>query len=467
MSERLLIIGDALLDRDVEGRSERLSPDAGVPVVEESDARARPGGAGLAALLAAGSGIEVTLATALAPDPAGGELSRALMAAGVDLIDLGLRGSTPEKIRVLDRGRPLLRLDRGGGEPADGADGSIALDAAAREASGILVSDYGNGVAALPAVRATVAARGAETPLVWDPHPRGPAPIAGTDLATPNRAEATSRCGRAPESGLADGVGPAAELRSRWDVGAVAVTCGGDGVILADRSGSMVFGAEHVDGDPCGAGDRFAVEAAWVLACGGAPDIAVSIAAATATAFVAAGGAHGIDPPGPDPLRAADEQGLGAAPRSIAPALRRAEEVRRAGGTVVATGGCFDLLHAGHLQTLRAARALGDCLVVLLNGDRSVRRLKGEGRPVVGELERAELLAALDCVDEVAIFDEETPIEALSVLRPDVWVKGGDYGLGQMPESEALASWGARVALLPFLAGKSTTRMIEKVGQHG
>jgi rfaE bifunctional protein nucleotidyltransferase chain/domain len=467
VSERLLIVGDALLDRDVEGRSERLCPDAPVPVVDQCRERTRPGGAGLAALLAATSGIEVSLATALADDPPGRELARALLAAGVDLIDLGLDGPTPEKIRVLDLGRPLLRLDRGGGGTAVDPAGSAALAAAVRESAAILVSDYGNGVAALPGVREALAQRGG-TPLVWDPHPRGPEPIPGTDLATPNRDEAASRTGRRPEPGLAGTIDLATELARRWDAAAVAVTCGGDGVILAIDGETLVFGGEAVDGDPCGAGDRFAVEAAWCLACGGDPDLAVSIAAATATSFVAAGGARGIEPPSaPDPLRAAREEGVGAAPLSIAPALRRAEETRRAGGTVVATGGCFDLLHAGHLQTLRAARALGDCLVVLLNGDRSVARLKGPGRPMVGQLERAELLAALDCVDAVAIFDEETPIAALSALRPDVWAKGGDYELERLPEYEAISGWGGQVALLPFLAGKSTTRLIEKVGQHG
>jgi D-beta-D-heptose 7-phosphate kinase / D-beta-D-heptose 1-phosphate adenosyltransferase len=463
MSERLLIIGDALLDRDVEGRSDRLCPEAPVPVVDQGETHSRPGGAGLAAMLAAESRIEVTLLTALGSDPAGRELARALSAAGVDLIDLGLHGPTPEKIRVLDRGRPVVRLDRGGGRPLTDQTGPAALPAAIREAAAIFVSDHGRGVASLPGVRAALATRPANTPLVWDPHPCGPEPIAGVDLATPSRTEAAGYCAVPPGEGPHGAAGAALELRRRWDALAVVVTCGAEGVALASAEETVALAGTAVAGDPYGAGERFAVEAAWALARGGDARLAVSIAAGAATAFVAAGGAHGMLPPDVrDPLRHADLSGIGEAPLSIEPALRRAAVVRRAGGTVVATSGCFDLLHAGHLQTLRAARRLGDCLIVLLHGNGAARRLKGPGRPLVDELERAELLAALDCVDEVVIFDEETAIEPLNLLRPDVWVRGGDPTVTELAEREALAAWGGHITLLPILPGKSTARLIAK-----
>ncbi len=136
--------------------------------------------------------------------------------------------------------------------------------------------------------------------------------------------------------------------------------------------------------------------------------------------------------------------------------------VRSRGGTVVATGGCFDLLHAGHVATLRAARRLGDCLVVCLNSDTSVRALKGPDRPVNTERDRAELLAALDCVDAVVVFDEPTPEAVLSRLRPDVWVKGGDYADGGpgLPEADLVAGWGGQTVVVPYLAGRSTTSIL-------
>jgi len=138
--------------------------------------------------------------------------------------------------------------------------------------------------------------------------------------------------------------------------------------------------------------------------------------------------------------------------------------VRAGGGTVVATGGCFDLLHVGHLGLLRGARELGDCLVVLMNSDASVRRLKGPGRPLTPQAERAELVEALEFVDGVVVFDEDTPAEALERLRPDVWVKGGDYEAADLPEARVLEKWGGRVELLPYREGRSTTRMVEEIG---
>jgi rfaE bifunctional protein nucleotidyltransferase chain/domain len=137
-------------------------------------------------------------------------------------------------------------------------------------------------------------------------------------------------------------------------------------------------------------------------------------------------------------------------------------EVRVRGGTVVATGGCFDILHAGHVSCLEAARRMGDALVVLINSDASVRRLKGPGRPVMSVAERARVLLALSCVDAVEVFDEDDPRAALDRLRPDVWVKGGDYSGRAIPEAELVEGWGGRVALVPYLDGHSTTSILRR-----
>ena len=128
---------------------------------------------------------------------------------------------------------------------------------------------------------------------------------------------------------------------------------------------------------------------------------------------------------------------------------------------MVATGGCFDLLHAGHARTLSAARALGDCLIVCLNSDDSVRRLKGPDRPLVAEQDRAAVLEALACVDAVAVFGEDDPRAILRELRPHVWAKGGDYAVAELPEAETLAEWGGLAVVVPYVAGRSTTRLIE------
>ncbi len=199
--------------------------------------------------------------------------------------------------------------------------------------------------------------------------------------------------------------------------------------------------------DPCGAGDCFAATAAGRLAAGALPSEAVRAAVAAASAFVAAGGAAGLAP-------ARDEPADG-------DAMALAARVREQGGTVVATGGCFDLLHAGHVGTLAAARALGDCLIVCLNSDASVARLKGPDRPLVPERDRAAVLAALRCVDAVVVFDEDDPRAVLRELRPHVWAKGGDYAVSELPEAETLAEWGGRAVLVPYVPGRSTTRLIE------
>jgi D-beta-D-heptose 7-phosphate kinase/D-beta-D-heptose 1-phosphate adenosyltransferase len=210
------------------------------------------------------------------------------------------------------------------------------------------------------------------------------------------------------------------------------------------------------DGDTCGAGDRFAATAALALASGALVSEAVQEAVAAATAYVANGGVTTALAPEPPKKQEAPER-IGAAE-----AGRLLAEVRARGGTVVATGGCFDLLHIGHLATLQAARKLGDCLIVCLNSDDSVRRLKGPDRPLTNEIDRGRLLAALDCVDAVVVFDEPTPESVLSWLRPDVWVKGGDYADGgpELPEAELVKRWGGQTVIVPYLDGRSTTRTI-------
>jgi rfaE bifunctional protein nucleotidyltransferase chain/domain len=149
------------------------------------------------------------------------------------------------------------------------------------------------------------------------------------------------------------------------------------------------------------------------------------------------------------------------AAESHADSKRSMAAVRARGGTVVATGGCFDILHTGHARTLRAARQLGDFLVVCLNSDASVRRLKGPARPVNNERDRAEMLRSLHCVDAVVVFDGDTPCEVLRELRPDVWVKGGDYSAETLPESRVVQEWGGQSVVVPYHAGRSTTRLVD------
>lgn len=442
----LVVVGDALLDRDLTGRAERLAPDAPVPVVDDCGETTRPGGAALGAYLAARDGREVTLITGMGDDPASRELRR-LLEPWVTLIPLPLTGPLPEKTRILAADRPVARLDRGDGRARAATDRARE---AVLTAPAVLVADYGRGTA--DRLRDVLAVR---PPLVWDPHPRGGPPVPGTRLVTPAESEAHALAPgeRATRRDLRAAAHSAAALIGHWRAAAVAVTLGARGALLSYGEHPLLVPARTAHhGDSCGAGDRFAATAAGLLADGALVGEAVEAAVAAATAFVGAGGAGALPRADAALLPPADgEDPLGLAAR-----------IRAAHGTVVAAGGCFDLLHAGHVGLLQAARGLGDCLVVCVNSDTSVRRRKGAGRPVNPLADRVRVLHALACVDAVAVFDEDTPERLLTDLRPDVWVKGGDYAAADLPEASLLDAWGGQAVLLPYLDGRSSTRILAR-----
>jgi D-beta-D-heptose 7-phosphate kinase / D-beta-D-heptose 1-phosphate adenosyltransferase len=469
----LVVIGDALLDLDLEGVAERLAPDSPVPVLDGLVERPRPGGAALAAAMAAGDGHEVVLVTALGDDDAGARVERLLP--GVEVRRLPYDGPTPVKQRVRAGGQSLLRLDSGTrrgtvrGVPDDLVD-------VLHGAGAVLVADYGRGVTALAALRDLLTGLPRRVPVVWDPHPKGAAPVPGVRLVTPNRSEAALFAERLglPGSGartmLAEVGAHAVGLVERWGAQAVAVTLGPGGALLSYGAGApVVTPAPEVHCvDPCGAGDRFAVSAALALGAGRVTVEAVHEAVQDAAGYVAAGGPASLT----TSSAAAEAARPASAPGRPArqPVDQRVDEViaavSRRGGTVVATGGCFDLLHAGHVATLRAARRLGDCLVVCLNSDDSVRRLKGPSRPLVPAADRVRVLEALECVDAVVVFDEDTPTEVLRRLRPHVWAKGGDYAGATFPEAAVLQEWGGQAVVLPYLQGRSTTRLLDTAARR-
>lgn len=449
----ITVVGDCLLDEDIDGTITRLCPDAPAPVLDVATRRTRAGGAGLAARLLRDDGHDVVLVTALARDPAGARLESELR--GIRVAAGRLPGPTPVKTRVRSGDHTVCRVDDGGSELAQPQAVGPMISAIDR-ATALLVSDYGRGVTAHPAIRAALERRAAAgVPLVWDPHPRGPVPVPGTRLATPNLREAMLATGA--ESNDDDG-DPAAAAGRALLAGtgseAVLVTRGADGALLVVDydAPQRIEVAAVATTDPCGAGDRLAASAIVALAAGASLAEASRLAVAAAAAFLRGGGVTSL----------ADASALVPAPRAVEhDAVRLAQGVRARGGTVVAAGGCFDLLHAGHVRTLETARAMGDCLIVCMNADESVRRLKGPDRPIVNERDRAELLRALVCVDAVLVFAEDTPERALDALRPDVWVKGGDYTVESLPESRQLAEWGGRAVTLPFQLGRSTTRLAQ------
>jgi D-beta-D-heptose 7-phosphate kinase / D-beta-D-heptose 1-phosphate adenosyltransferase len=455
---RLVVVGDALLDVDLVGNAGRLSPDAPVPVLDDLEERPRPGGAALAAVMAARKGHEVVLVTALGEDDAGHQVERLVRDAGVHVVRLPFDGATPEKKRVRAGGQSLLRLDSGG-TPGRVGSPPEELAAVIRRADSVLVADYGRGVTGAAGVRRLIGDLPPRTPVVWDPHPRGATPLPGARLVTPNLAEATlfaerHGCAGPGELHGFNAIGRrAAGLQRVWQAQAVAVTLGQRGALLSYGEGApVVTPAPSVQCvDPCGAGDMFSATAALRLAGGAITTEAVQEAVWSAAEYVAAGGPTSVLPA---------EEAVGEPTGEVVDAAELVRRVAGSGGVVVATGGCFDLLHAGHVATLRDARKLGDCLVVCLNSDASVRRLKGPSRPVVPAADRARVLQALEYVDAVVEFDEDTPVEVLRRIRPDVWAKGGDYAGADVPESRVLEEWGGQAVVLPYLKGRSTTELV-------
>jgi rfaE bifunctional protein nucleotidyltransferase chain/domain/rfaE bifunctional protein kinase chain/domain len=448
-AEPLVIVGDCMLDVDVEGTATRLSPEAPVPVVDAQRVWHRPGGAGLAAVLAARGEPDVVLVTAIAADDDGRRLAELLGRAGVRVVPLPMNGTTVCKTRIRAVGQSMLRLDHGDGTASDG-EIPAPVAAVLERARAVLVADYGRGVAAHPAVRGLLTERAARVPVVWDPHPRGAPPVPGCRLVTPNEAEAQGRS--------------AEMLRELWEAGAVCVTLGSRGAMVAtDSDGTVQVSvptaamAGSSRSDTCGAGDRFAVAATLALADGHTVVRAVTAAVEAASRFVAAGGAVGVS----SPAETGGYRGAaGEATAIIGDVVEVRDRLRGRGGRLVATGGCFDLLHTGHIRLLHQARQLGDALVVLVNSDSSVRALKGPDRPVMADVDRARVLAALACVDAVVIFDETSPEHQLERLRPDVWVKGGDYTEADLPEAAVVRRHGGEVVLLPTVAGYSSSNLI-------
>jgi D-beta-D-heptose 7-phosphate kinase/D-beta-D-heptose 1-phosphate adenosyltransferase len=457
---RIVVVGDVILDVDLSGEATRLSPDAPVPVVDVSSVRRRAGGAGLVARMLAEDGWPVTLVTVLADDDAGRHVEAAL--AGVRLV-AGPSGSpTPVKTRVRAGSQAVVRFDESCGLP-QAPDVTPAMLRAVAKASAIIVADYGRGLAANPQLRELLERLTDDVPVIWDPHPSGARPVPGVAVVTPNLSEAHQAAGIQGSGpfgpAAADGAGAVAGiLLEEWRSRAVLVTTGERGAMLLlerDRTARPIPAPKVEAADPCGAGDRLAASVAVHLLEGRDLEDAAVLAVHEAADFLAAGGVASLP----------DRHGPGKVRHRPTEPLLLVRGVRENGGKVVATGGCFDLLHAGHVKSLMAARELGDCLIVCLNSDASVRRLKGDQRPIMIQQDRMELLLALECVDAVMVFDEDTPEAALDRLRPDIWVKGGDYKGERLPEADLVEGWGGRCVTVPNHPARSSTILADALAR--
>jgi len=464
----VLVIGDAMLDRYVYGRVSRVSPEAPVSILTEERELAMPGGAGNVVRNLTALGAAAAFISVVGDDQAGSDLTGLI--GGQPNVEpwLLVEGgrTTTVKTRYLANGQQLLRADR---EQVTSiaphlAERVLRIARDAMAATSITVlSDYRKGVLSGGlAARLIAAAHQAGRRVIVDPKGADYAIYAGADVITPNRGE-LAEATHMPVETEAEIVAAAQALRERHGFGTVLVTRAQDGMTLVDAAEVHHFPAEAAEVyDVSGAGDTVLATLAAGLAAHLPMAIAVrlaNIAAGIVVGKVGTAVAHEADL-----LEAISPRG--GALRKIVTRQAAAEQIERwrhRGWRTGFTNGCFDLLHPGHVHLLEQARAACDRLVVGLNSDASVRRLKGLARPVQPEAARAAVLASLASVDLVCIFEEDTPEALLTELRPDVLVKGADYALDEVVGADLVRRWGGRVMLAELVPGHSTTATVERI----
>jgi D-beta-D-heptose 7-phosphate kinase / D-beta-D-heptose 1-phosphate adenosyltransferase len=464
--KRVWVVGDLMLDEYVIGAVDRISPEAPVPVVRVRDTECRLGGAANVARQIAVLGAQVSLAGTVGADAAGEELLRLCAAAQIDtraVIKVPARRTT-RKLRVLGHAQQLVRLDWEDSEPcsAQTTVRMVSKLAEGEQADAIILSDYAKGVLS-PATLAGVMSLRGNRPVVVDPKHRDFARYRGATVITPNLRELEAAAGQALD--VNDTVAIAASARSLAEAAgleAMLVTLGERGMLLVPVAGPEVAvpAVKRAVYDVTGAGDTAIAVLSLSLAAQAPLLAAVQIANAAAGVSVGQVGAVAVDVAGIRDALATRPDGKILLRDAVA---ARAASWRMAGKRIVLTNGCFDLLHAGHLSLLNQAARLGDVLVLAINSDASVKRLKGPERPLVSQSDRAALLAALEFVDAVTIFDEDTPLQVLRSVRPDVLVKGADYQLTEVVGRELVESSGGRVALVPLVPEKSTSALVERI----
>ena len=459
----ILVIGDVMLDRFVDGKVNRLSPEAPVPVLELAQESVMPGGAANVACNLAGLGCDVRLLSVSGNDPAGRKLAQLL---GTNLsVDfhqiIDTDRPTTTKTRFRADGQQVLRVDEEVTSPVGHTTAEQLLTTfrdAVQSVELVVLSDYAKGAVAPDIVRQVIdIARKAGKPVVTDPKLADFSIYAGSNMLTPNLGELQNAAGLTSES-LEDVAEAAATLARQHDIKSILVTLSARGMLLVNEDGSWTHDpAKTLEVfDVSGAGDTVIAMIGAALAGGMADAEAVRLANIAAGVVVAKSGTAAACP--------GEIIAMGGA---ILPRLEQhhiaalCEDWRKDGHRIGFANGCFDLLHPGHIHLLKTAASACDRLVVGLNSDASVRRLKGETRPVQDEDQRAAVLSQLPFVDGVAVFGQDTPLELITVLQPDLIFKGGDYTAETVVGAEIAAARGGDVVIVPTLGSHSSSAMID------
>jgi D-beta-D-heptose 7-phosphate kinase/D-beta-D-heptose 1-phosphate adenosyltransferase len=470
---KVLVVGDLMLDRYILGEVDRISPEAPVPVLRHAQRYERPGGAANVAMNLAGLGCQVFLAGFWGADGEREELAKLVESAGVDTAGV-VTSSLPtiSKTRIVARTQQMLRLDIESREALPAED-TQRLEARAvelvKKVHAVILSDYAKGALTAEICGAVIrAARTAGIPVLVDPKTRDLSKYSGATTICPNLAELSLATGvPAYET---DALLKAAHAQMlEHDFRFLTVTMSEKGIRIL---GPAVDGSDDYYSpararevfDVSGAGDTVIATLAASLAGGLHIHTAVELANLAAGIVV---GKIGTVPIAQHELIAAltPSSGITSAEKilDLDGVQRRVAEWRAAGETVVFTNGCFDLLHVGHITLLEDCRRFGSKLVLGLNTDASVSRLKGPTRPIVGQNERARVMSALAAVDAVVLFDQETPLELIRALKPNVLVKGGDYTVDTVVGHEDVLANGGRVEIVPTVEGFSTTNIVKKL----
>ncbi|QDD91393.1 bifunctional D-glycero-beta-D-manno-heptose-7-phosphate kinase/D-glycero-beta-D-manno-heptose 1-phosphate adenylyltransferase HldE [Pseudomonas oryzihabitans] len=459
----VLVVGDVMLDRYWHGTTSRISPEAPVPVVRVDQHEDRPGGAANVALNIAALGAPAYLVGVTGQDEAADALTDSLRAAHVQVrFQRIAQQPTIVKLRIMSRHQQLIRVDFE--EPFDTDAQALASDTAAMLAGVkvLVLSDYGKG--ALKNHQALIQlAKARNIPVLADPKGKDFSIYRGASLITPNLSEFEAIVGVCADD--AELVAKGNELMARLDLGALLVTRGEHGMTLL-RPGQAAL---HLPArarevfDVTGAGDTVISTLAAALAAGEELPQAVALANLAAGIVVGKLGTAAISAP---ELRRAVQRSEGSerGVLTLEQLQLAIEDARAHGEKIVFTNGCFDILHAGHVTYLEQARAQGDRLIVAVNDDASVTRLKGPGRPINSVDRRMAVLAGLGAVDWVIPFSENTPERLLEQVRPDVLVKGGDYkSVEEVVGAQIVQGYGGEVRILGLVENSSTTAIVERI----
>ena len=474
--KRIVLLGDLMLDRYIYGNADRLSPEAPVPVLHYHHEQTALGGAGRVAAGISSLGGKCRMVSLVGDDMAGREVTKHLTDCGTDAAGVTALGTRPtiSKVRMIGMAQhrhpqPMMRLDYEDATPIDSAMEARVLDLIERslaDADALCIEDYDKGLVTEGLCREAIArARKRGLPVLVDPGPIADfSKYTGASSLKPNRPE-TARATKLPVDTPQQYQAAAEWLLEHLLLDAAAITLDKDGVYLASRDGrrQWIRSRERKVYDVTGAGDMFLAALSLAKAGGMDWEQAATLANLAGGLECEKFGSVPITPGEMIQELLLQSHGHLGKVRTREQVLAELAQHRASGKKIVFTNGCFDLIHIGHVQYFKFARAQGDLLVVGVNTDDSIRRLKGPKRPIICEEDRIGVLEGLESIDYLVLFGEDTPRELIQAIRPDVLVKGADYTKDKVVGHEFVESYGGRIALAPLFEGRSTSNLIQRI----